>query len=159
MEEAWRGLSGSATSSGSIRSSGASGEGPRAGYAGSSGDPPPDAHSAERSGESFREALADDFNTPRAFAAVFELVGEGNLARSGARRRPSRSCCRCSASSSLLRPDQGERPTRRRRGCSWIGEEARAAKDFDRADAIRDQLAELGWEVRDGPRAQLVPRA
>ncbi len=38
-------------------------------------------------------------------------------------------------------------------------EEARAAKDFERADAIRDRLAEMGWEVRDsadGPR--LVPK-
>ena len=37
-------------------------------------------------------------------------------------------------------------------------EEARAAKDFARADEIRDRLAEMGWEVRDsaeGPR----PRA
>jgi cysteinyl-tRNA synthetase len=34
-------------------------------------------------------------------------------------------------------------------------EEARAAKDFGRADAIRDQLATMGFEVRDsasGPR-------
>jgi cysteinyl-tRNA synthetase len=39
-------------------------------------------------------------------------------------------------------------------------EEARKAKDFQRADAIRDELAELGWEVRDsadGP--SLVPKA
>ena len=28
-------------------------------------------------------------------------------------------------------------------------EEARAAKDFARADAIRDELAARGWEVRD----------
>ena len=28
-------------------------------------------------------------------------------------------------------------------------EEARAAKDFERADEIRDELAEMGWEVRD----------
>jgi cysteinyl-tRNA synthetase len=28
-------------------------------------------------------------------------------------------------------------------------EAARAAKDFGRADALRDQLAEMGWEVRD----------
>jgi cysteinyl-tRNA synthetase len=37
---------------------------------------------------------------------------------------------------------------------------ARAAKDFARADEIRDQLAELGYEVRDsadGPR--LVPKS
>jgi cysteinyl-tRNA synthetase len=39
-------------------------------------------------------------------------------------------------------------------------EAARAGKDFARADAIRDELAELGYEVRDsseGPR--LVPKA
>jgi cysteinyl-tRNA synthetase len=38
-------------------------------------------------------------------------------------------------------------------------EEARAAKDFGRADEIRDELAAMGFEVRDsadGPR--LVPR-
>jgi cysteinyl-tRNA synthetase len=39
-------------------------------------------------------------------------------------------------------------------------EEARAAKDFARADEIRDKLAELGWEVRDSAEgARLVPRA
>jgi cysteinyl-tRNA synthetase len=39
-------------------------------------------------------------------------------------------------------------------------EEARASKDFERADALRDRLAELGWEVRDsadGP--SLVPKS
>jgi cysteinyl-tRNA synthetase len=38
-------------------------------------------------------------------------------------------------------------------------EEARAARDFERADAIRERLAEMGWTVRDsaeGP--SLVPR-
>ncbi len=39
-------------------------------------------------------------------------------------------------------------------------EEARAAKDFERADAIRDELAELGWEVRDSAEgAKLVRKA
>jgi cysteinyl-tRNA synthetase len=38
-------------------------------------------------------------------------------------------------------------------------EQARAAKDFTRADEIREQLAELGWEVRDSEDgARLVPR-
>ena len=38
-------------------------------------------------------------------------------------------------------------------------EEARAAKDFGRADEIRDRLAELGWEVRDSAEgAKLVPK-
>ena len=29
-------------------------------------------------------------------------------------------------------------------------EAARAAKDWEQADLLRDQLAALGWEVRDG---------
>ena len=44
--------------------------------------------------------------------------------------------------------------------CSTEREEARAAKDFDRADALRDQLAGMGWEVRDeAGGARLVQRA
>jgi len=38
-------------------------------------------------------------------------------------------------------------------------EAARAGKDFERADQLRDQLAEMGWTVRDsadGP--TLVPK-
>jgi cysteinyl-tRNA synthetase len=30
--------------------------------------------------------------------------------------------------------------------------EARAARDWSRADALRDRIAALGWEVQDGPR-------
>jgi cysteinyl-tRNA synthetase len=39
-------------------------------------------------------------------------------------------------------------------------QEARTAKDFARADAIRDELASMGYEIRDsaeGPR--LVPKS
>ena len=39
-------------------------------------------------------------------------------------------------------------------------EEAREAKEFERADEIRERLAELGWEVRDAADgARLVPRS
>jgi cysteinyl-tRNA synthetase len=38
-------------------------------------------------------------------------------------------------------------------------EDARAARDFERADRIRDELAESGWEIRDTPEgARLVRR-
>lgn len=37
-------------------------------------------------------------------------------------------------------------------------EHAREARDFARADAIRDELKTLGWEVRDGPGGpELIP--
>ena len=39
-------------------------------------------------------------------------------------------------------------------------EAARAEKDFERADRIRDELATLGWEVRDSADgAKLVPKS
>jgi GT2 family glycosyltransferase len=34
--------------------------------------------------------------------------------------------------------------------------EARAARDWPRADALRDRIAALGWEVQDGPRGSTV---
>ena len=38
--------------------------------------------------------------------------------------------------------------------------QARSDRDFTRADEIRDELAALGWEVRDTAEgARLVPRA
>ena len=37
-------------------------------------------------------------------------------------------------------------------------EHAREARDYGRADALREQIGEHGWEVRDGPAGpQLVP--
>ena len=62
--------------------------------------------------------------------------------------------------SSLTQPDQGAVADADAEGLMAEREEARAARDFERADAIRDELAELGWEVRDGAEgARLVPKA
>ena len=36
--------------------------------------------------------------------------------------------------------------------------EARAAKDFARADAIRDELAEQGWTIEDTPKGPRLKR-
>jgi cysteinyl-tRNA synthetase len=109
--------------------------------------------------EAFREALADDFNTPRAMAEVFELVGEANRAD----ELPGASVAVAEmlelvGLASLAEAVDGE--TDERAAELMVEREAaRAAKDFARADAIRDELAALGWEVRDsaeGPR--LVPK-
>ena len=34
--------------------------------------------------------------------------------------------------------------------------EARVARDWDRADALRDRIAALGWEVQDGQRGSTL---
>jgi len=34
--------------------------------------------------------------------------------------------------------------------------EARASRDWDRADALRDRIADLGWEIQDGPRGSTL---
>jgi cysteinyl-tRNA synthetase len=37
-------------------------------------------------------------------------------------------------------------------------EQARAGRDFTAADRLRDEIAALGWEVRDGPSGfDLIP--
>ena len=108
--------------------------------------------------EAFKDALADDFNTPRALAEVFELVGGSESGRGawGAPRRCGR-CSSCVGLESLAEAEQGADDEAE--ALLAEREEARAAKDFERADEIRDRLAELGWEVRDAEGgARLVPR-
>ena len=53
----------------------------------------------------------------------------------------------CSASSRCSTPDrQAPQPS-----ASWPGRElARGERDFAEADRLRDEIAALGWEVRDG---------
>jgi cysteinyl-tRNA synthetase len=130
---------------------------------GGPGDPPTGALAgADARFEAFRAALADDFNTPRALAEVFELVGEANRGEvPGEEAAPVvAEMLELVGLSTLTRPDEGAEADQDARKLMEEREEARGAKDFARADELRDQLAEMGWTVRDsadGP--QLVPKA
>jgi cysteinyl-tRNA synthetase len=101
--------------------------------------------------DSFRDALADDFNTPRAMAEVFELVGEANRGEveSSDAAEALAGMLELVGLSSLTQPEEGAEGDERATELMREREEARAAKDFERADAIRDRLAAMGWEVRD----------
>ncbi len=105
----------------------------------------------------FRDALADDFNTPRAMAEIFELVGEANRGAVSGAAETVRGMLELVGLGSLAEVEQaGDAEAEQ---LLAEREQARAAKDFGRADEIRDRLAELGWEVRDGAEgAKLVPR-
>jgi cysteinyl-tRNA synthetase len=59
---------------------------------------------------------------------------------------------------SLAQPDEEAEAGSEAQALLVEREEARAAKDFARADEIRDRLAAMGWEVRDSAAgAKLVP--
>ncbi len=114
--------------------------------------------------EAFFDALAEDFNTPKALAVVFEWVREANR-RSEADEAVGDADLRemlgvlalealLDADAAAAGPDTAALALLARR------EAARAARDFEESDRLRDELAALGWEVRDsadGP--TLVPRA
>jgi cysteinyl-tRNA synthetase len=107
--------------------------------------------------DDFLDALADDFNTPRALAALFEIVAEGNRRELPGARAAMEELLPLLGLESLL--GEEERPDAEAERLLAAREEARAAKDFDRADEIRDELAERGWEVRDeAAGARLVRR-
>jgi cysteinyl-tRNA synthetase len=105
-----------------------------------------DPFAAERR-EAFLDALADDFNTPRAFAALAEIVAEGNRRELPGARGALEELLPLLGLDSLLGTDEAADPEAER--LLTERQAAREAKDFERSDAIRDELAALGWEVRD----------
>ena len=93
------------------------------------------------------DALADDFNTPQAFAVLFEIVAEGNKRElRGAREVLTELLPLLGLDSLLGETDEADPEAER---LLIERERARKEKDFDRADALREQLSEMGWEVRD----------
>ncbi len=97
--------------------------------------------------EAFEAALDDDFNTPEALAVLHEwrrasqldllhrgltIFGLGFVATDAPRRYV------------VLAKER---------------EDARAQRDWQRSDELRDRIAELGWIVQDGPEGStLVPK-
>ena len=102
-------------------------------------------------------ALSDDLNTPQALVALDELLGDKRLAP--ADRRATLGVFDAALGLQLLDLDRAE--LRVRPVAATLSEEeietrlderqqARAAKDFARSDAIRDELIAAGVEVMDG---------
>jgi cysteinyl-tRNA synthetase len=142
---------------GAERSEGESGEVSPSRTAGGSVETSPDSRL-----DAFRGALADDFNTPRAMAEVFELVGQVNRGEvPGSDAVPVLTeMLGLVGLSTLTQPDEGAETDEAALNLMTEREQARTDKNFQRADEIRDRLAEMGWTVRDsadGPR--LVPKS
>jgi cysteinyl-tRNA synthetase len=118
------------------------------------GDADPRATAAEGD---FLDALADDFNTPRAMAALFGLVSDANREPVAGAHDAVERMLGLVGLERLASPDaaadaEAERLLAER-------ERARTERDFGRADELRDELAARGFDVRDTPEgARLLPR-
>jgi cysteinyl-tRNA synthetase len=107
--------------------------------------------------EAFRDALADDFNTPKAMAEAFELIAEANREDLPGAPDALRQMLELVGLESIAQPEEGADEAAE--ALLAEREEARSARDFQRADEIRERLADLGWEVRDSEDgARLVPK-
>jgi cysteinyl-tRNA synthetase len=92
----------------------------------------------------FFDALADDFNTPAALAALFDWVGEANRRLDGGEEVGAGERLRAMLHTLGLE--------------SLLDDEAGAGDEAQRLMEEREQLAALGWQVRDTPQGpQLVP--
>ena len=110
----------------------------------------------------FRRRMDDDLDTPGALADIFELVTAAHTAADALDETGGARLARTAAllAAALGLPlhagdDEVDAETRR---LVTERDEARKAKDFARADALRDQLVSLGWTVEDTPGGTAVHR-
>jgi len=107
--------------------------------------------------EQFFQALAEDFNTPRALAVLNEWIRDATSPMLDVKGDEHlREMLGVLGLASLLAataqaPDAVHELAEQR-------ERARGERDFAAADRLRDEIASLGWEVRDGPSGfELLP--
>lgn len=125
------------------------------------GEPSPSDMTVHR--EAFFDALADDFNTPRALSHLFEWVREANRREDSIGDADLREML-TTIGMGDMRPleavgdirgfdQEADRLYRER-------EDARRRRDFELADRRRKELFDRGYEVRDRPGepAELIPR-
>ncbi len=115
----------------------------------------------------FVDSMDDDFGTPGAMAAIFDLVRAINQALE--RGRPSEGQLQevrlelaglldMIGLAGLAETRDGAQVPAEVLDLLRRREDARAARDFAEADALRDAIAAQGFEVRDGPDgAEVVP--
>jgi cysteinyl-tRNA synthetase len=107
--------------------------------------------------DQFFDALAEDFNTAAALAALFDWVREANK-REDVGDAHLREMLGVLGLGNLLDAEDAAEPDSEALELARRREAARAQRDFAEADRLRNELRARGWEVRDsadGP--ELIP--
>jgi cysteinyl-tRNA synthetase len=107
----------------------------------------------------FRKAMDDDLGTPAAVAGAFELMRDAR-AETGHRAQELAAAVFTIFEDALglpLRSEVAPLPPEAL-ASARARDEARAAKDWARADAIRAELQSAGWIVEDGPEGTTIRR-
>ena len=112
--------------------------------------------------EGFEDALDDDLNVSAALAFLFDKIRETNRALDQGKMTPAEArgwLDWWKRIDSVLAISGGESavPAEINR-LSEERAQARLAKDWKKSDELRDQIAALGWEVRDGKDGQKLTR-
>ncbi len=110
----------------------------------------------------FRAAMDDDLDTPGALAAVFELVRRANtvadVSGAEAARPLAEAVAEVCAAMGLRLRRASEELDDETAALAAARDAARAARDFARADSLRDELTGRGWLVEDTPEGTRVRR-
>lgn len=110
--------------------------------------------SADSAMTAITEAMNDDFNTAKAFAAIFDFIKEANRQQAVPEKAFFDTIANLFGivpAASQAIPDDVQQLVDQR-------QTARDTKDFTTSDTLRDQLAELGYTIDDTPYGPLVKK-
>jgi cysteinyl-tRNA synthetase len=110
----------------------------------------------------FRARMDDDLDTPGALAGIFDLVTAAHAGADAGQGERARQLAVTAAvlAAALGLSLRGEAAVVDEETIRLVAERdaARAARDFARADALRDELTAMGWTVEDTPSGTAVRR-
>ena len=107
--------------------------------------------------DTFFDALANDFNTADALAALYDWINKANKQQSTVGDSHLREMLWVLGLDNLLAEEAGPPPeiielAKQR-------DQARAQRDFSEADRLRDEISAKGWEARDSAEGTKLVRA
>jgi cysteinyl-tRNA synthetase len=106
--------------------------------------------------------MDDDLDTPAALAGIFDLVTAAHTSADAGDNARAQELAHTAAvlAAALGLSLRGEASEVDEESARLVAarDDARAAKDFARADAIRDELVDMGWTVEDTPTGTAIRR-